>query len=153
MDINSLPIVGQSGDRKPDLVSQYTLDGEVLCKKVHDGYVPQPLKTVALVASYDLPEFIEPMARIHALVVALKQHDPDRKVPLVVTDIKRYTICPKGRYKTMVEKGLLKEVLIPIIDLTNGKNLGSRRVFFFTPQGRAFIRKYVDPGYCLTENT
>jgi hypothetical protein len=153
MDINALPIVGAKSEAKPRFVLQYTLDGEVLCKNVHGAYVPIPLKTVPLVAGFDLPEYATPMSRIHALIEALKAHDPERQVPLPVTDIRRYSICGKRQYRDMVAKGLLKEVLVPIIDTKSGKNLGSRRIFFFTPQGRAFIRKYVEPNYAVTENT
>ena len=153
MDINKLPIVGAKGDQRPRFVIQYTMDGEVLCKDVGGAYVPSPLKTVPLAPGWDLPQFVTPMSRILALLDALKAHDPERQVPLPVTDIRRYAICGKRQYKTMVEKGLLKEVLIPIIDTKTGKNLGSRRIFFFTPQGRAFIRRYVDPKYALTENS
>lgn len=152
MDINELPIVGTRDGEKPRLVIQYTLDGEVLCKKTPVGYVPQPLRTVDLAPGFDLPAYVEPISRIWALLAALKKHDPERKVPLPVSDIKRYMICSKGCFKEMVDKGLLKEALIPIIDTKTGKNLGSRRIFFFTPQGRAFVRKYIDNTYCLTEN-
>jgi hypothetical protein len=150
--MQELPIVGTKEGDKPRLVIKYTLDGEVLCKKVHDGYIPEPLKTVELAPPFDLKCYIEPISRIWALVEATKKHDPEREVPLTAQDIKRYMICSKGCYREMISKGLLKEALIPIVDKTTGKNLGSRRLFFFTPQGRAFVRKYIDGNYCLTEN-
>lgn len=150
--MQDLPIVGISEGEKPRLVIKYTIDGEVLCKKVHDAYIPEPLKTVDLAPTFDLTAYLQPISRIWALIEAVKKHDPEREVPLTAQDIKRYMICSKGCYKEMIQKGLLKEALIPIVDKTTGKNLGSRRLFFFTPQGRAFVRKYIDANYCLTEN-
>jgi hypothetical protein len=152
MDINKLPIVGAKEGQKLRYVIQYTLEGEVLCKKTPVGFVPEPLRTVDLAPGFDLPAYVEPISRIWALLCQIRKHDPERQVPLPVSEIKRYMICSKGCYKEMVDKGLLKEVLIPIIDTKTSKNLGSRRVFFFTPQGRAFVRKYIDNNYCLTEN-
>lgn len=152
MNINELPIVGADGKARPKHVVQYTMDGEVLCKNVMGSYVPMPLKTVDLAPAFDLPVHVQAMSRIHALIQAIKEGDPLRQVPLPVSEIGRYEICPKSEYKQMVEKGLLKEALIPVVDLATKRNLGTRRLFFFTPQGRAFIRKYVDQGYALTEN-
>lgn len=152
MNINELPIVGADGNQKPKHVVQYTLDGEVLCRKVLGSYIPLPLKTVPLDAAWDLPVHVQAMSRIHALIGEIRAHDPGRQVPLPVSEIERFEICDKSEYKVMVDKGLLKEALIPIVDTKTGKNLGTRRLFFYTPQGRAFIRKYVDQKYALTEN-
>lgn len=153
MNINKLPIVGAEEGRKPKHVVQYTLDGEVLCKNVMGSYIPLPLRTVALDPGFDLPVHVQAMSRIHALIEEYRTLDPQRQVPLPVGEIERFQICDKSEYKTLVEKGLLKEALIPIVDTTTGKNMGTRRLFYFTPQGRAFIRKYVDRNYALTEQT
>lgn len=152
MDINNLPIVGAPGGAKPKYVSQYTLDGEVLCKNVKGAWIPQPLRTVDLAPGYDLPEFTQAMSRLWALVESVREDTPDRVVPITKEDILSFMVCSKKQMRTMIEKGLLKEVLMPIIDLHTKKNLGSRCLVFFTPQGRAFVRKYVKPDYCITEN-
>ena len=153
MNINQLPIVGADGQKRPKHVVQYTLDGEVLCKSVMGSYIPLPLKTVELAPGFDLPVHVQAMSRIHALIQEYRSMDPGRQVPLPVGEIERFQICDKSEYKTLVEKGLLKEALIPIVDTATKKNLGTRRLFFYTPQGRAFIRKYVDRNYALTEKT
>lgn len=153
MDLNKLPVVGAQSGEKPRLAIQYTLDGEVLCKKIMGGYVPMPLRTVALAPGFDLTEYTEPMARFWALIEETRRADPLRQVPIPADElVKRFQICDKKTYKKIVAKGLLKEVLIPIVDTVTGKNLGSRRVVFFTPQGRAFVRAYIEPTYAKTEN-
>jgi hypothetical protein len=153
MDINKLPIVGASLNEKPRLVVQYTLDGEVVCKKGPGGYVPTPLRTVELGAGYDLPEFVQPMSKFWALLESVREEYPERYVPLTKPDLMSFQVCSKKEYAAMIDKGLLKEVLVPIIDTETGKNLGSRRIIFFTPQGRAFVRRYIKPDYAKTENT
>jgi hypothetical protein len=152
VDINKLPIIGAEDGKKPKLAVQYTIDGEVLCKNVKGALIPQPLRTVDLEPGYDLPEFTQAMSRFWALVEAVREDTPDRKVPITKEDILSFMVCSKKELRTMMEKGLLKEVLVPIIDTFTGKNLGSRRLVYFTPQGRAFVRKYVKPDYAVTEN-
>lgn len=153
LDINSLPITGVEPGQKPRYVVRYTLDGEVLCKNIKGAFVAQPLRTVELGNQYDHPEYVKQLSRFYALVCAVRDDQPTREVPLVKKDVLSFMCFSKKECTQLQLLGLIKEVLIPLVDTTTGKNMGSRNVLFFTPQGRAFVRKYVDPKYAITENT
>jgi hypothetical protein len=133
---------------------RYTLDGEILVHNSGSGLEDHPLKTVSLMPT---PSFVGDkhigwMSQFYNLIKVVKQKCPSRLVPLTRKEV--IGACADKRiFHEVMRAGLVKEALIPLLLTTNGKPSGARAVIYFTPQGRAFIRKHIDPDYAITENT
>lgn len=128
-----------------------TLDGEVVVKKEGENLIVGELRTVELgvVPSFIGQKHIDAMAKFHAALCEAKEEQKTRSVPLTRTEIFAYGIDKKA-YKDLLEAGLLKERLVNFIRQSDKKPTGARATVYYTPQGRAFIRKHVDPSYALT---
>jgi hypothetical protein len=81
----------------------------------------------------------------------IKKNYPNRVTPVTHKEFVKSGADPRILAQ-LLEFGMLKSCYIPIRD-SKGANTGSRACLYYTEQGRAYIRKYYDPSYALTENT
>jgi len=133
----------------------FTLDGEVLNKLQPDGtYAPEPLRTVPLAPDFDTddPRLRQAMERFYGLLRLVKFEHPNRIVPVTRKELLANGIDKKA-YRELLKKALLQERLIALTSTkSKNVNMGARACVYFTIQGRAFIQKYIDPSYAVTEN-
>lgn len=130
-----------------------TPHGEVDVEVLPDGKRNYyPLKTEALKelpSKFRLAHQSE-MLLFHSILMYIKKHHPNRQMPVTKKEFLKSGADPKIMQQ-LVEFDLLKECLVAVRDRT-GKHTGARSCFYYTDQGRAFIRaKSDDPTYALTE--
>lgn len=131
-----------------------TPHGEADVEEHPDGkrYI-HPLKTEPLA---DLPSWFRESYAIelklfHSLLMYIKKHQPNRNLPVTRKEFMKSGADPVIISK-LVEAGLLRPCMLPSRNAA-GRNTGSRSCFYYTDQGRAFIRAKLDPTYAITENT
>lgn len=144
----------QKKEDLPLLAIRYTADGEVCSRNVHGTYIDDPLRTVELGI---LPGFIGEEHRrwmdvFYCFLRAMRERSPNRDIPLTRKEVLTNGFDRRA-LKELCQAALLKETLMPIQRKKDGKMTGARAVIYFTPQGRAYIRKFIDPDYAVTDNT
>lgn len=125
-----------------------TPHGEVDVETTPDGkntYYPLKTEELKPLPGFIRESHISEMKLFHSTLMYIKEHHPKRPAPVFRFEILKLGADPR-LLRQLVEAGLLKESLYPL-------KTGSRACFYYTDQGRALIRKKVDPTYALTENT
>lgn len=137
---------------------RFTPHGEVMVRR-QDGVEHQedfPMEELG-----DLPEgfelhrdtYIEAMSRIYEACSHIEKMEK-RFMPLTRPELLNFNVMgikiEKRDIGKLVKWGLLSEKVIPITKA--GRPIGARAVVYFTPRGRAFVRKYFDPAYCLPKS-
>jgi len=128
----------------------FRLLGEVyVCKKGKDGMafmLPYEIEELNPEVEADLPAgTIKVMTALYDRISEIARSD--RVVPMTREEAKDCGVCKKS-LKSLEGLGLISLVVIPIVDYgleDKGKHVGARSVVLFTSQGRAFIRKHIDP--------
>lgn len=135
-------------ERRP-LGTLYTPNGEVLLRQVEGGdIVRQPLEVEDLTG---LPttfnhHHAELLADIYSAVDQINEM-PDRAIPLTRGELVSQFGKSKEVLSELVDMGLVKDQKIETLN-KDGTKASIRRVIYFTPQGRAYVRTYLDPAYC-----
>jgi len=137
------------GSKEVVLLVKPTLDGEVFIQKRGGKEVMMPLKTQEL---EPLPPFLgeshtNAMGFFHELLLDLKKTQKDRLVPMTRGELFSMGF-DKKLYKDLLKAGLLQEKLVNFVRQKDKTPTGARATVFYTAQGRAFVRKFIDSNYC-----
>jgi len=129
---------------------KYTPDGEVIVRQLEAGVIVDgPLEVEELGPLP--PKFgtvhAELLSDIYSAVDQIKEI-AGRTLPLTRGEL----ISQFGRSKEvlseLVEMGFVKDEKVAVLN-SGGNKTGIRKIIFFTPQGRAYVRNYLDPRYGL----
>ena len=106
-----------------------------------------PLRTVKLEDTIKKfgNELSAGMALFHSILTNIRKKQPNRNIPVTKVEFMG-SGATKLTIKSLVKAGLLKECTV-------GTTKGARSCFYYTNQGRAWIREYIEPSYALTEET
>jgi len=144
------------GNKLPERTLYYSLDGELLCRLTADrSYKPDPLRTVELMPSLknDIARhrYLDEVTRYYDYLNVVRKYAPNRTVPVTRNEFIENVVGKKA-LRELCNAQILKEALIDIISTTAKQSAGKRAIVYFTPQGRAFVREYINPTYALTDN-
>jgi len=143
------------------VATKYTIDGEVLVRRYFEREgkpvvdIADPLEVVEL---KPLPNDFKDRHKTAMWIIydAIKQiHKmPKRDVPLTRPEI----LGEEGGVKKkdlryLIKSGLVQERLIGLVEKKGSKPVFSKPVVYFTPQGRAYVRKHFDKDYGVTHDT
>jgi hypothetical protein len=93
------------------------------------------------------------MALFHNILLHNQKNYPKRNLPVTRTEYFGNGASPRAA-RDLEDFGLLKSALIPCENSRQkGKNIGSRLCYYYTDQGRAYIRAGIDPTYALNNLT
>lgn len=132
---------------------KFTPDGEVFVEEKDGKIITHPLRTVAFVEPLPItlrPAHSQFMSDLLDAIRDMQSKMPERSVPVTKIEARDFFT------DTDVLPDLLKAQLVKISVVTIPmKDLPDCEVeaIYFTPQGRAFIRKYIDHKYAVTSET
>ncbi len=87
----------------------------------------------------------------HSILMYIKKHQPNRNMPVTRNEFLKSGADPHI-IKALEDFGLLRAAHVPLRN-REGQNTGSRACYYYTDQGRAYIRSKLDPSYALTDFT
>ena len=132
---------------------KFTPDGEVFVEVIEGKQIVHELRTVDLVEPLGVPMTIGMATFMNDLFEAIKELRrlmPERGVPVTRLE------APEFFEETDVFKGLINNQLIKVAIVSiplEGRPECVTEAIYFTPQGRAYIRKYIDHLYAVTSET
>lgn len=122
---------------------ELTPDGE---RMVMSNGVVTDLPEVNII---DMPPGFKPkhrkaMMEIAAFLAEMKRQAPNRKVPMTRNELIEWGI-PKTDISALERLGFVKQRITPLLD-KSGESVGSRAVVYFTPIGKAWLKREFPDG-------
>lgn len=133
---------------------RHTPDGAIPLRQIKGEKVDTPIPEVELEEEVKLSTQEEDMMNVIFTAVGDIKKLKNRSIPLTRSELLNPSNkggCTdlgfqKGVLKNLVKKGLLDSVEVDLLR-ADGKSVGRRGLVYFTPKGRAYVRKYIDEKY------